>query len=110
MASVWLASGRPRSRRDGHCGGAGRAGRAREQGGAVAVVGEGEPGRAGPRSRRWPGWATPVAVTANDPAWPKVKYAVAALVMVGALGATTVMVSASVAVLPELLVAQMVTG
>jgi len=52
----------------------------------------------------------PVVVTAKDPTCPTVKSAVALLVITGGAGATMEMVSASVAVLPELLVAVMVTG
>src|SRR5664280_3728268 len=50
-----------------------------------------------------------VAVTATDPAWPWLKYAIAPLVMVGGPDAATVIVRASVALLPEELVAEMVT-
>ena len=49
-------------------------------------------------------------VMATAPAWFRVKSATDPLVMVGAAAALTVMVRASVAVLPEELVAEMVTG
>ena len=52
----------------------------------------------------------PVVVIATAPAWFSVKSATDPLVMVGAAAVFTVMVSASVAVLPEELVAEMVTG
>jgi hypothetical protein len=52
----------------------------------------------------------PVAVIAAAPAEFSVKLAVDPLVMVGAVAVFTVMVSASVAVLAEELVAEMVTG
>src|ERR1035441_2958332 len=52
----------------------------------------------------------PVVVTAKAPAVLSVKEALDPLVMAGALAAATVMVRASWAVLPETLVAEMVTG
>ena len=55
------------------------------------------------------GVGEPVVVTAT-PAWLTVKKALLPLVMAGAAAALTVMVSASVAVLPEALVAVRVTG
>ena len=56
------------------------------------------------------GVGEPVVVIAAAPAWFSVKSAVAPLVMAGAAAVFTVMVSDSVAVLPEALVAEMVTG
>ena len=57
-----------------------------------------------------PGTGDPVVVTAAAPAWPAVKNARLPLVIAGAAGACTVMVSASVAVLPEAFLAETVTG
>ena len=56
------------------------------------------------------GVGEPVVVTAKAPAVPRVKSAAAALVMVGRHWWRTVMVRARVAVDPEVLVAEMVTG
>ena len=56
------------------------------------------------------GVGDPVVVIAAAPALFKVKKAVLPLVMVGAVATVTVMVSARVAVLPEALVADSVTG
>jgi hypothetical protein len=56
------------------------------------------------------GTGEPVVVMATAPAWPAVKSAVDALVMMGAAAVVTVIVSARVAVLPEELVAVTVTG
>ena len=56
------------------------------------------------------GVGEPVVVIATAPAWFTVKSAVDALVMVGAPAVVTVIVSASVAVLPEALVAEIDTG
>ena len=56
------------------------------------------------------GVGEPVATIATAPAWFSVKDAVAPLVMTGAAAAFTVTVSAKVAVLPDTLVAVIVTG
>ena len=56
------------------------------------------------------GVGAPVVVTATAPAWFSVKSATDPLVMVGAAAAFTVMARDSVAVLPEELVADRVTG
>ena len=56
------------------------------------------------------GTGDPVAVIATAPAWLSVKSATEPLVMAGAADALTVMVTTSVAVLPEALLAEMVTG
>ena len=56
------------------------------------------------------GVGDPVAVIATDPAWFRVKSAAGRLSAGGARAAFTVMVSASVAVLPEALVAEIDTG
>src|SRR5664280_2953854 len=56
------------------------------------------------------GAGLPVVVTANAPLWLRVKYAAAPLVMVGGVEAVTERARARVAVLPEALVAETVTG
>lgn len=57
------------------------------------------------------GVGSPVAVTANAPVVePRVKKAALPVVIFGAAAATTVMVSARVAVLPDALVAKMLTA
>src|SRR5262249_36195092 len=56
------------------------------------------------------GVGEPVVLIATAPPWFTVKKAVLALVMAGAVAAFTVMVSARVAVLPEELVADRLTG
>ena len=79
-------------------------------GGAVAEVGERQPG-----GQRVPvsvivGVGAPVVVIVTDPpAWFRVKSA-AGMVRVGAAAVLSVMVRSSVAVLPETLVAEIDTG
>ena len=56
------------------------------------------------------GTGDPEAVTANAPDWPRLKKALEPVVKAGAAAVVTVIVSDSVAVLPDVLVAEIVTG